>query len=112
MQRVARAGLYSGIALVVLGLSKVHAAAHGYDFTASARFGWALAFVAMGCLAAYAMGLPELARTRRAAWLAAIGAGMVSALGISVAQLALGSALLPRAVVFGTVLVVAPWGAL
>ena len=45
MQRVARAGLYVGVASVVLGLSKVHAAAHDYDFTASARFGWALVFI-------------------------------------------------------------------
>ncbi|MFA5883698.1 MAG: sugar transferase [Acidimicrobiia bacterium] len=112
MQRVARAGLYTGIALVVLGLSKVHAAAHSYDFTASARFGWALAFIVACCVAAYSMGLPDLARSRRAAWIAALGAGVLAALAISVTQLLLGSALLPRSVVLGTVLVMVPWGAL
>jgi lipopolysaccharide/colanic/teichoic acid biosynthesis glycosyltransferase len=112
MQRVARAGLYAGIAMVVLGLSKVHAAAHGYDFTASARFGWALAFVVASCAAAYAMGLPDLVPSRRAAWLAALGSAVIAALSISVAQLLLGSALLPRSVVLGTALVMVPWGAL
>jgi len=57
----------AGIALVAMGLSKVHAAAHGYDFTASARFGWSLAFIVAACGAAYAMGLPDLVRNRRAA---------------------------------------------
>jgi lipopolysaccharide/colanic/teichoic acid biosynthesis glycosyltransferase len=111
MQRVARGGLYLGILLVVLGLSKVHAAAHGYDFTASARFGWALALVAITGLAAYSFGLPDLVRSRRAAWLAAAGAAVVGAVTISVVQLLAGSALLPRSVVLGTALVVAPWGA-
>lgn len=112
MQRAARAGLLAGIAFVVLGLSKVHAAAHGYDFTASARFGWALTFVALCWVAVYTVGLPELVRTRRSAWLAAAAAALLGALGISVAQLVLGSALLPRTVVFGTALVIVPLGAL
>ena len=112
MQRVARSGLYLGIALVVLGLSKVHAAAHGYDFTASARFGWALAFIVVTGLAAYSFGLPDLVRSRRSAWLAATGAALVGAVTISVVQLLVGSALLPRAVVLGTAIIVVPWGAL
>ena len=93
MQRVARAGLYAGIAFVVLGLSKVHAAAHGYDFTASARFGWALGFIALCCLATYSVGLPDIVRSRRHALLAALGAAVVAAIAVSLAQLGLGSAL-------------------
>jgi lipopolysaccharide/colanic/teichoic acid biosynthesis glycosyltransferase len=112
MQRVARAGLYVGIASVVLGLSKVHAAAHGYDFTASGRFGWALGFIVIVCFATYAMSLPDGVTSRRGAWLASIGASVVAAVAISLVQLALGSALLPRSVVFGTALVVVPLGAL
>jgi len=112
MQRVARAGLYLGIASVVLGLSKVHAAAHGYDFTASARFGWALAFIVIVCFATYAMSLPDGVTSRRGAWLASTGAAVIAALAMSILQLALGSAVLPRAVVFGTALVVVPLGAL
>jgi lipopolysaccharide/colanic/teichoic acid biosynthesis glycosyltransferase len=112
MRRVARLGLYCGIALVVLGLSKVHAAAHGYDFTSSARFGWALGFIVAACGAAYAVGLPDLVRSRRTAWLASISAAALAAMSVSVLQLLLGSALLPRAVVLGTAVVMVPWGAL
>jgi lipopolysaccharide/colanic/teichoic acid biosynthesis glycosyltransferase len=112
MRRVARAGLYVGIASVVLGLSKVHAAAHGYDFTASARFGWALVFIVLVCFATYAMSLPDLVSSRRNAWLASFGAAVIAAISISVVQLVLGSELLPRSVVFGTALVVVPLGAL
>src|SRR5262245_24645056 len=112
MQRVARAGLYGGLAAVVLGLSKIHAAAHAYDFTASARFGWALAFIGLCCIATYAVGLPDLARSRRHAWLAALGAACVVAIGVSLVQLALGSELLPRSVVLGTAIVLVPIAAL
>src|SRR5688572_5160436 len=112
MQRVARAGLYVGVAAVVLGLSKVHAAAHGYDFTASARFVWALAFIGLCCIATYSVGLPDLVRSRRHAWLAAVGASVVAAIVVSLAQLVLGSAFLPRSVVLGTALVLVPFAAL
>src|SRR4051812_12253901 len=112
MQRVARAGLSVGIAAVVLGLSKVHATAHGYDFTASARFGWALAFIGLCWLATYAFGLPDLVRTRRHAWLAALGAAGVAAIVVSLVQLGLGSELLPRSVVLGTAMVLVPLAAL
>ena len=108
MHRVARAGLLFATALVVLGLSKVHAAAHGYDFTASARFGWAIAFVGICWVALYTTGLPDLVRTRRAAWLAALGSAAAAVLAISFVQVVLGSALLPRSVVFGTALVMVP----
>jgi lipopolysaccharide/colanic/teichoic acid biosynthesis glycosyltransferase len=112
MQRVARRGLYLAIAVTVFGLAKLHAAAHGYDLTTSARFGWVLAFIVIACVAAYATGLPEQVRSRRAAWLAASGAAGLAALALSVAQLVLGSALLPRSVLFGTAIVMVPLGAL
>lgn len=108
MHRVARTGLLVGTGLVVLGLCKVHAAEHGYDFTASARFGWALAFVGICWVALYTSGLPDLVRSRRAAWFAALGAAAASALAISFVQLLLGSALLPRSVVLGTAAVMVP----
>lgn len=112
MQRVARVGLFLSVALVVLGLSKVHAAAHDYDFTASARFGWALAFIVIVAVAAYSFGLPDIVVSRRSAWVAAAGATATAAVTISIAQLLLGSSLLPRSVVLGTVIVVVPLGAL
>jgi lipopolysaccharide/colanic/teichoic acid biosynthesis glycosyltransferase len=112
MQRVARIGLFLAVALVVLGLSKVHAAAHGYDFTASARFGWAIAFIAAACVAVYSTGLPDLVGSRRTAWAASAGAAAAAAITISVAQLVVGSALLPRSVVLGAAAVMLPLGAL
>lgn len=112
MQRVARLGLVLAVALVVLGLSKVHAAAHDYDFTASARFGWAVAFIGAIAIAAYSFGLPDLVASRRAAWFASAGAAITGAITVSVAQLLLGSALLPRSVVLGTAVVIVPLGAL
>ena len=112
MRHAARIGLYVAITSVVLGLSKVHAAAHSYDFTASARFGWALAFIVIVCLATYSFNLPELVPSRRAAWTASLGAAAVSAVTMSLIQLGLGSELLPRSVMFGTALVVVPLGVL
>jgi len=112
MRQAARIGLYVGIASVVLGLSKVHAAAHSYDFTASARFGWAIFYIGAICLSTYALNLPELVSSRKAAWRASAGAAAVGAIAVSVAQLSLGSELLPRSVVFGAALVVVPLGAL
>ena len=112
MRHAARIGLYVGIASVVLGLSKVHATAHSYDFTASARFGWSIFFIVALCAATYAFNLPELVPSRKAAWRAAVGAAAVGAVAVSVVQLALGSELLPRSVVFGAALVAIPLGAL
>src|SRR5262249_20190802 len=78
----------------------------------SARFGWALAFIGLCCLATYAVGLPDLARSRRHAWIAALGAACVVAIGVSLVQLGLGSELLPRSVVLGTAMVLVPLAAL
>jgi lipopolysaccharide/colanic/teichoic acid biosynthesis glycosyltransferase len=112
MRHLARLGLYVGIASVVLGLSKVHATAHSYDFTASARFGWAIFYIVALCGATYALNLPDLVPSRKAAWRASLAAAIVGALSVSVVQLALGSELLPRSVVFGAALVVLPLAAL
>jgi lipopolysaccharide/colanic/teichoic acid biosynthesis glycosyltransferase len=108
MRRLARPLLAAGTVITVLGLSKAHAAAHGYDYTASSRFAWSLAYVVLLVLAAYGAGLPELARTRRSAVLAAVASTGVAALGISVLQLLSGQALLPRFVVLGAPAVIAP----
>jgi lipopolysaccharide/colanic/teichoic acid biosynthesis glycosyltransferase len=108
VRRVARLLLEAGIAGTVLGLSLLHAARNGYGFQGSYRFGWALAYIAVLSLAAYAVGLPDLARRRNrlltAATATALGAGMVSLL-----QLFVGDALLPRLVVFGSAAALVPW---
>jgi len=109
MRRLARPLLVLGTVFVVLGLSKAHATAHAYDYTASFRFAWSLAYMGLLVLAAYGAGLPDLPRTRRSAVLMAVGATTVAALGISVLQLLLGAALLPRFVVLGTTALLVPY---
>ena len=108
MRRLARPLLLAGIAVTVLGLSKLHALAHAYDYTASSRFAWSLAYVALLCVAAYGAGLPDLPGTKRSAALTAAASTAAAAFAMSVLQLLAGSALLPRAVVFGTPLLLIP----
>lgn len=109
MIRRGRVLMYAGIALVVAGLCKAHASAHQYSWSGSSRFAWSLTYVMLLCLAAYSVGLPERPRTRRAAFLASAMATVAAALVMSVVQLFVGDALLPRFVVFGSVAVLIPW---
>jgi lipopolysaccharide/colanic/teichoic acid biosynthesis glycosyltransferase len=110
MRRVARVLLYAGCGAVVLGLGKYHAVNIGhYDYTNSSRFAWSFAYAALLCLAAYGVGLPDLARSWRSAVLSAAGSTAAAAVGISLLQLLAGSALLPRFVVLGTPLLLVPW---
>ena len=108
MRRLARAALVAGTAATVVGLSKGHALRNGYDYTASSRFAWSLAYIALLVVAAYGAGLPDLVRTRRSAVAAGIGSTVAAAVGISLAQLMTGSALLPRFVVLGAPAVLVP----
>src|SRR4051794_17206013 len=100
MRRLARALLYAGSAVAVLGLGKIHAVRHTYDFTGSSRFAWAIAYIVVLCIAAYGVGLPDLVRGGRSRWLAGAVAAGAAAIGMSLLQLFAGSALLPRFVVF------------
>jgi lipopolysaccharide/colanic/teichoic acid biosynthesis glycosyltransferase len=111
MRRVAPGLQYAGIIGAVFGLSKLHAVAHGYDFTGSSRLGWAVAYTFLIGLATYGAGLPDLARGRSTIMTAA-GATAGAALGMSLCQLVIGSALLPRFTVFGAALVLVPWSVL
>ena len=108
---MARLLLYGGVVAAVAGLSTAHAASAtpAYDYVDSFRFAWSLAYIGLLCAAAYGLGLPDLARGRRAAVVAGVGAAGGGALGISVLQLLAGAALLPRAVVFGAAVVLVPW---
>lgn len=112
MRRAARILSYGGGALIVLCLSLAHAqiiAENPYTFTGSSRFAWAIGYsVALG-ITTYAVGLPDQPRSaRQAAWLAFL-ASAVAALAVSVPQLILGDALLPRFVVFGAAILMVPW---
>jgi len=101
-----------GDAAIVLALSKVHAAwvaDPAYDFTGSSRFGWALALVAVLAVTTYGVGLPDEPRSTAAAAGAAVVAAVAGALAVSIAQLVVGDALLPRFVVFSTAVLTVPW---
>ncbi len=112
MRRLARPLFMAGTAASVVGFSKLHAQAHGYDYTDSFRFAWSLAYIALLVVAGYGAGLPDLARNRRAALAQAVASTGMAALGISVLQLLAGSSLLPRFVVFGAPALVVPWAVL
>jgi lipopolysaccharide/colanic/teichoic acid biosynthesis glycosyltransferase len=98
-----------GTVAAVLGLGKLHAVQHEYDYTGSFRFAWSFAYIGLLAVAAYGLGLPDLVRGRRGAVAVALGSTVAAALGISVLQLVASSALLPRFVVFGAPLVLVPW---
>lgn len=109
--RAARALFLVAVAATVAGLSKLHAAVVAeipYDYTGSSRFGASLAYVLLLVVVGYGVGLPDLPRTRRSALLAGGAAAGMAALGISTVQLAVGDALLPRFVVFGTAALFVP----
>lgn len=102
--------MYVGVVGVVLGLGKYHAERIGfYDYTDSYRFSWAFAYIAVLCLAAYGLGLPEVPKTLRSRLPTSLAASAVGAVGISLVQLFVGDALLPRFVVFGAALLLVPW---
>jgi lipopolysaccharide/colanic/teichoic acid biosynthesis glycosyltransferase len=108
VSRPGRLVLYLLTAITVVGLSKAHAVASGYVWSGSFRFAWSLAFIGVLCLSAYAFGLPEQARTRKRALLSAVCATFAAAAVVSLVQLIAGDALLPRFVVFGSVVVLVP----
>ena len=109
MHRGARLALFAGTLVCVLGLSKAHAVAHTYDWSASTRFVWSLGYVIVLGLTAYGFGLPDQPRSRRATVLAAIGATGTAAVIVSLVQLFAGDALLPRFVVLGSAVVLVTW---
>jgi lipopolysaccharide/colanic/teichoic acid biosynthesis glycosyltransferase len=107
--RVARWSLFLGTAAAVLGLGWYHGEyIGGYDFTNSFRFSWSLAYVGLLAVAAYGVGLPDLPRNVYQALWSALGAAALGAVGISVAQLVLGSQLLPRFVIFWSAVFLVP----
>lgn len=102
MRRLGRVLLVLGTVATVVGLSKAHAVEHGYDYTASSRFAWSIAYIVLLLVAAYGAGLPDITRTRRSTVLATVASTAAAAMGVSLLQLLVGSPLLPRFVVFGT----------
>ncbi len=110
MRRAARPLLYLGALVVVFGLALVHAQIlHDYSFTGTSRFGWTIAYVGILCVVAYGFGLPDVPRSRKAALGSSVGAAFLGAAAISLIQLFVGDALLPRFVVFGSALLLPDW---
>lgn len=112
MARGSRLALYGGIVVTVVGLSLVHArliADPPYSYTGTFRFGWSILYMALLVVTAYGFGLPDVPRTPKQALVTSAGAAAAGALAISVVQLFVGDALLPRFVVFGSALVLVPW---
>ena len=111
-RRAIRGIMYLGIAVIVLALSKIHAryvAAVPYSWHTSNRFSWSIAYIVLQSVISYGVGLPEVRRSGRSVALVALSAAVGGAVGMSLFQLALGNQLLPRFVVFGTVVLLVPW---
>ncbi len=107
MRRSARVLILVGTVGAVFGTAKLHALTHTYDLTSSARLGWSLAYVGVLLLAAYAVGLPSLPRSRNKLLVSAGGAALGATL-MSLVTLVAGGQLLPRFVIFGAAAVVTP----
>lgn len=110
MRRAARPLLYAGVLVIVFGLAQIHASWIGhYSFTGTSRFAWTIAYALILCVLAYGFGLPDAPESRGAALGSAVGAAFLGALSISLLQLFIGDALLPRFVVFGSALLLPDW---
>jgi lipopolysaccharide/colanic/teichoic acid biosynthesis glycosyltransferase len=110
VRRLARPLLYVGTVGIVLALARIHAQFIGhYVFHASDRLPWTIAYAVLMCLSAYGVGLPDGVRGWRSETSSALAAAVGGAVAISAIQLALGSLLLPRFVVFLGALSVVPW---
>jgi lipopolysaccharide/colanic/teichoic acid biosynthesis glycosyltransferase len=110
LRRVVRAlpGLVAVAA--VFDLAVVHAALIGhYPLLGDpARVGWEVAYALLLVVCGYMAGVADPPRRRLDAVVAAAVAVVAAALTISLVQLAVGSAVLPRFVVFGAALVLGP----
>jgi lipopolysaccharide/colanic/teichoic acid biosynthesis glycosyltransferase len=103
---------FLGAPAIVFALSKVHAAQvaePAYDFTGSSRFAWAVSFIALLWIATYAFGLPDLPRSVREAVGVSAAVSASASIAVSLLQLLVGDALLPRFVVLGSALLLVPW---
>lgn len=112
MRSSGRIPIVAGTALLSAFFASLHAwhlAPTPYSVVATDRFPWSIAFVSLVLVAAYAVGLPDLPATRFQAASAAAGALATGFVGVSLAQLALGAPLLPRAVMGGIAASFVPW---
>jgi hypothetical protein len=106
MRRLRHLGVAIAPVVVVLVLGELHAHLIGhYPFTGTQRFAWTAAYVVLLEVSAYVAGMFDEQRSALPTTWSALGAALGGGIAISVLQLLLGSLLLPRAVVFGSALV-------
>ncbi len=110
MRRFAAVLLHLGVLAIVTGLSVFHGEYIGdYDFFATFRLSWAIGYTAWLSVVLYGFGLPDVPRgVQQVATMSGLAA-LVGGIGFSLVQLAVGNALLPRYVVFGSALLIVPW---
>jgi exopolysaccharide biosynthesis polyprenyl glycosylphosphotransferase len=110
VRRLATALLHAGVVGIVFGLAVLHGEYVGnYDFFQTSRFGWAIGYCVWLSIVLYGFGLPDSYRDLKSVVMPSVAASAVGAVGVSLVQLFLGAALLPRYVIFGSAFLVVPW---
>ncbi|MFW2382254.1 MAG: sugar transferase [Acidimicrobiales bacterium] len=107
-----RLPLIAGTAALTAFFAVVHAwqlAPTSYSVVDTWRFPWTLVYLSLLLLSSYALGLPELPKTRLGAVSSAAAAVVSALVGVSLFQLVLGTPLLPRVVLGGVALCFVPW---
>ncbi len=104
-----------GFVAIVFGFAQLHArvlAPNPYHVLTSPRLPWTVLFLGLLTATAYALGLPNLQRSRLGVLSASAITLGVSVLGVSLVQSLLGTPLLPRSVLALTAVTVPLWSLL
>lgn len=113
--RGARLLLPLGIVALVCGFAYAHAtqiSAIPYHPLLTSRAPWVAVFALSLILSSYAIGLPDLPRSRFGVVALSIVAIGMAVVFVSLAQLVSGTAVLPRAIMLGVGLTLPPWAVL
>jgi lipopolysaccharide/colanic/teichoic acid biosynthesis glycosyltransferase len=109
VQRAIRWLIFTVTLAAVVGLGEVHAHLIGhYHFLAGSHGPWDTFYIIALTLAAYVVGLPDLPRTVLGAWVTSFLSVGAAAVSVSLIELAVGTGVLPRFVIFGTMVVLVP----
>ncbi|HEV2361833.1 MAG TPA: sugar transferase, partial [Acidimicrobiales bacterium] len=111
MGRLPRLLLFTLSAVVVAALGLLHArviAPTPYSFTGTFRFPWLVVYVLLIWMTTYGAGLPDQTRGRDDAAIRSLAAVSAAAVLVSLVALVVGSLLLPRFVLFGSIGLITP----
>jgi lipopolysaccharide/colanic/teichoic acid biosynthesis glycosyltransferase len=109
VQRAVRWLVFAVTLGVVVALGEIHAHLIGHYHPLTGNRGpWDAIYIAVLTLSAYCVGVPDLPRTVLGAWVSSSVAVSVAAVFVSIAQLALGTGVLPRFVIFGALVILVP----